>query len=208
MKNSNLPPWDSLEAAAARPDWQILTQKIEFENPWMRVESYDVIAPTGNPAHYGVTRFRNRAVAVVPLFDDGTVVIVGQQRFALNAYSWELPEGGVPDGEDPLEGAKRELAEEAGLKAEYWREIIQMDLSNSITDEVATGYLATGLTPAEGALDETESLEIRRIPFKDLLKAVISGQVRDSQTVVCALRIHHMATTGDLPPHLINAILG
>ncbi len=205
--DQTLPPWDTPDAAARRTHWTRLTLDVPFENPWLRIEASDVIAPTGNPAKYGVVRFQNRAIAVFALHDDGTVPLVGQMRFPLSRYSWEIPEGGAPLDEDPADGARRELREETGLIAETLTEILQMDLSNSVTDEVAVCYLATGLSQAETEPDDTERFEYARVPFSQLLEAVINGQVRDSLTVASVLRVHHMAVTGELPPHLGAVVL-
>ena len=205
--DQTLPPWDTPEAAAKRPGWTTLTLDVPFESPWLRIEASDVIAPTGNPAKYGVVRFQNRAIAVFALHDDGTVPLVGQMRFPLGAYSWEIPEGGAPLDEDPAAGARRELREETGLIADSLVEILQMDLSNSVTDEVAVCYLAMGLSQAQTEPDDTERFEYARVPFPQLLKAVIKGQVRDGLTVASVLRVHHMAVTGELPPHLCEAVL-
>lgn len=206
-KTPKLPSWDSEDRLARRPQWQDLSQQVVFKNPWIRVESHDVTAPTGRPAHYGLVRFANRAIAVLPLHDDGTVSLVGQARFAVDAYSWELPEGGGPHNEDPRDAAIRELREETGLVAADLREILSFDMSNSVTDEVAICFLATGLSQSDRAPDDTEVFEYARVPFRDLLDAVIKGQVRDGLTVVSVLRVHHMAVTGELLPHLRDAIL-
>jgi len=184
-----------------------VTSQTVFQNPWIKVESHDVTAPTGRPAHYGLVKFANRAIAVLPLHDDGTVSLVGQARFAVNAYSWELPEGGGPLDEDPRDAAIRELREETGLVAENLCEILSFDMSNSVTDEAAICFLATGLSQSDRAPDETEAFEYARVPFKIVLEAVTNGQVRDGLTVVSILRVHHMAVTGELLPHLRDAIL-
>ena len=206
-KTPKLPVWDSEERVCGRPKWQGVTSETVFQNPWIRIESHDVIAPTGRPAHYGLVKFANRAIAVLPLHDDGTVSLVGQARFAVDAYSWELPEGGGPLDEDPRDAAIRELREETGLVADHLHEILSFDMSNSVTNEVAICFLATGLSQSDSAPDDTEAFDYVRVPFKILLDAVIKGQVRDGLTVVSVLRVHHMAVTGELLPHLRDAIL-
>jgi 8-oxo-dGTP pyrophosphatase MutT (NUDIX family) len=200
------PPWDTADAAA-RPKWRKVRGEVVFETKWIRIESHDVIAPTGKPAHYGLAYFQNRAIGVLPLFDDGTVPLVGQMRYSIDAYSWEIPEGGAPLDEDPRDGAVRELREETGLIAADLRQILRMDLSNSVTDEDCVCYLATGLSQADSAPDDTEHFEYARVPFSQLLKAVINSQVRDAITIACVLRVHHMAVTGELPPALAEAVL-
>ncbi len=207
LPSQNLPSWDSAERMAKRPNWTPVSHQVVFDNPWIRLESHDVTAPTGKLAHYGLVRFRNRAIAVLPLFEDGTVPLVGQARFATGAYSWEIPEGGAPLGEDPLDGGKRELREECGMEASDWHEILNFDMSNSVTDEVAICYLAMGLTPACAEPDETEVFEHARVPFKNLLEAVINGQIRDGLTVVTVLRVYHMAVTGALPAAIAELII-
>ncbi len=206
LANPGLPPWDTTDPKT-RPNWSKVTGEVVFETPWIRVEDHAVIAPTGKAARYGLAFFQNRAIAVLPLFDDGTVPLVGQMRYSIDAYSWEIPEGGAPLDEAPLDGAIRELREETGLVAGDFREILRMDLSNSVTDEEAVCYLATGLTQAEAAPDDTERFDYARVPFSQLLKAVINGQVRDALTVACTLRVHHMAISGELPPALAQSVL-
>jgi 8-oxo-dGTP pyrophosphatase MutT (NUDIX family) len=202
-----LPPWDDAAIDAARPDWVAHTKDVVFETPWIRVEHYQVTAPTGKPGIYGIICFANQAVGVFPLFDDGTVALVGQKRFVLGAYSWEMPEGGAPHGEDPEAGGRRELREETGLEAAQMTKILEMDLSNSVCDESATVFLATGLTQAATEMDETEIIEYARIPFKDVMEAVIKGQIRDSMTVAAVFRVYQMATTGRLSVDLAKIIL-
>lgn len=206
-KSLDLPPWESPDAAVARPGWRDVSSQIVFDNPWIEVSSRDVIAPTGNPAHYGLVRFKNQAIGVLPLHDDGTVPLVGQMRYPSGRFSWEIPEGGAPYGESPVAGAQRELLEETGLVADELYQILEMELSNSVTDEVAICFLATGLRQREAAPDDTEKFEYARVPFPQVLEAVIKGQIRDSLTVACVLRVHHMAVKGELAPHLCKAVL-
>ncbi|MGZ9202352.1 MAG: NUDIX domain-containing protein, partial [Caulobacteraceae bacterium] len=135
------------------------------------------------------------------------VTLVGQQRFALMSYSWEMPEGGAPVGEDPLAGVQRELAEEAGLAARDWRQALSLDLSNSITDERALTWLAWGLSPAPRAPDETEVIAVARVPFTALMREIERGAIRDALTVATALRAYHMAREHLLPGWLAHAML-
>ena len=203
---SKTPAWLRPHGAS----WKRGAERVVYENPWIRVSHHDATAPTGRPAQYGVVSFKNIATAVLPLHDDGTVTLVGQHRFALSDYSWELPEGGSPLGLDPLEGAKRELAEETGLQAREWRKVLQLQLSNSVTDERAVGYLATGLAPAaEGhRRDDTEELALVRAPFREVLDAALAGEMEDVLTVAMLLRAYHMAREGELPDALVRVMLG
>jgi 8-oxo-dGTP pyrophosphatase MutT (NUDIX family) len=187
--------------------WAVTSETVVYDNPWITLTKYQAIAPTGRPALYGKVAFKNRAIGIVPLHADGTVTLVGQNRFAHANYSWELPEGGAPLDEDPLEGARRELAEEVGLGAADWRLILTMELSNSITDELCHGYLAMELTPTPTAPDETEDLAIARVPFAQALEAAVSGHMPDSLTVALLLRVHHMAVKGELPADLARLVL-
>ncbi|OYX00764.1 MAG: DNA mismatch repair protein MutT, partial [Caulobacter vibrioides] len=127
--------------------WQVVGEPTALhDNPWFAVDHYRAVAPTGRPANYYLQTYKNLAVGMLPLHADGTVTLVGQWRFPFSSYSWEIPEGGSPHHEPPLEGARRELREEAGLEAAQWRQILTMQLSNSTSDELCLGYLATGLT--------------------------------------------------------------
>jgi 8-oxo-dGTP pyrophosphatase MutT (NUDIX family) len=201
---SEKPPWLKPHGTP----WGVTRETIVYDNPWMTVTEYDAVAPTGRPALYGKVGFKNRAIGVVPLHADGSVTLVGQNRFPHADYSWEIPEGGAPLDEDPLDGARRELAEEVGLQAADWRRILTMQLSNSITDEICHGYLALDLTPAVAAPDETEDLVIARVPFAEALDAAVSGHMPDSLTVALLLRVHHMACKGELPADLARLVLG
>ena len=189
--------------------WKAGTERVAFESAWIRVIDQTATAPTGRPAQYGLVRFKNIAVAVLPLHEDGTVTLVGQHRFPHADYSWELPEGGAPLDEDPLEGARRELAEETGLAAAEWREVLRAQLSNSVTDEWMIGYLALGLTTAAEVphADDTEAIALVRAPFCEALDAAMAGHLPDMLTVAMLLRGYHMAREGALPRALVRAML-
>jgi 8-oxo-dGDP phosphatase len=198
-----------------RPDWMkpkgrpwaSRTEEVAFDNPWLRLTLHNAEAPTGAPARYAAIRYKNLAVGVLPLFDDGTLILVGQHRFPLMDYSWEIPEGGAPLDEAPLDGARRELREEAGLEASDWREILSFQLSNSVTDERGVCYLATGLTAAAREPDPTEDLQVVRVPFSEALGLGLRGEIKDMITLASLLRAYHMAKEGELPPALAHAML-
>lgn len=199
------PAWD--DPSDRPPPWRSEGESLIFENPWMRLTRHPATAPTGMQSDYVVMRPKNMAVGVLPVHDDGTVTLVGQQRFALMNWSWEMPEGGAPYDEDPIEGARRELAEEAGLRAEHWREALRVEMANSITDERAMAWIAWDLTPAPAAPDPTEIIRVARVPFGELLREVGRGAVRDMFTVATTLRAYHMAREGDLPAELAKPML-
>jgi len=187
--------------------WTDLGARVVYENPWVTVTEHQAVAPTGRAGIYGVLRPKHVAAGVLPIHADGTVTLVGQSRFACANYSWEMPEGGAPFDEDPLEGAKRELAEEAGLKAATWLEVLRMELTNSVTDERAVAWLAWDLGPAPVDPDPTEVIAIVRVPFMALLHEIGRGAILDAFTIATAYRAYHMAREGLLPGWLAHAML-
>ncbi|ANP47500.1 NUDIX domain-containing protein [Candidatus Viadribacter manganicus] len=178
-----------------------------FENDWFGIDAHDVIRPDGRPGQYGVIRVRRLAVGVLPIEADGRVHMVGQWRFPLGRYSWEMPEGGGEPGEDAHDCAIRELAEETGVRAQTLLKVLEMDLSNSLTDEKAVIFIATDLAPGDAEPEATEVLRHRTAHFRDVLARVADGRIRDSLTVAAVLRAHHMAVTGQLPPLLAEEML-
>jgi 8-oxo-dGTP pyrophosphatase MutT (NUDIX family) len=192
--------------AHGRP-WKRGPVRVMYDNPWIRVREFDAEAPTGARAPYGLVEMKNYAIAVLPLHEDGTVTLVGQNRFPLG-YSWEIPEGGGPLEADPLESGRRELKEEAGLLAKDWRLILRMQMSNSVTDERAFGYLATSLTPTDTDPDPTEDIAVVRVAFSQAMEAVAAGHIDDALTVAMLLRTYQMASKGELSSDLARSVLG
>ena len=142
-----------------------LSSRIAYENAWIKVEHQEVVRPDGNPGIYGIVRFANRAVAILPIEANGDVWLVGQWRKPLNAWSWEIPEGGVPFDEDLEGGARRELEEEAGVVAGTLLKILEFDVSNSVSDEMGISFIAFDLTRGTMSPNPTEVLSLRRIHF-------------------------------------------
>ncbi len=177
--------------------WTILSSKEIYNNPWIQLTEHQVINPSGGEGIYGVVHFHNLAVGVVP-YDKGDIWMVGQYRFPLEAYSWELPEGGGPLGVDALESAKRELREETGLEAEEYKVLFEMDLSNSVSDERAIVYLATGLTQGVAEPEETEELVVRKMSLEEAFAMVERREIRDSLTVTAIYKMMLMKETGEI----------
>jgi 8-oxo-dGTP pyrophosphatase MutT (NUDIX family) len=173
----------------ANGPWIRRSRRVAYENPWVTIWHDEVTRPDGSPGIYGVVHFANLAAGVLAIDADDRVLLVGQHRYTLDQYSWEVPEGGVPDGETALEGARRELLEETGVTAADWRELARVHLSNSVSDELAVLYLATGLTQGVATPDPTEALEVRWLPFDDVLAMTLDGRVTDAMTVVAVERL-------------------
>ncbi len=159
-----------------------------YENPWIKVEENQVINPAGNNGIYGVIRFKNRAMAIIPIDKDGNTWLIGQFRYSLNEYSWEIPMGGGLIGSDFLESAKRELKEETGLTAGKWTEILKIHTSNSVTDEEGLVYLAEDLVAGETEFEETEILQVKKLPFKEALEMAMSGEITDGISIAGILK--------------------
>jgi 8-oxo-dGTP pyrophosphatase MutT (NUDIX family) len=182
----------------SKSPWQILSEKLVYDNTWISVTEFDVINPGGGRGIYGKIHFKKIAVGVLPMDADLNVYLVGQYRFPLEAYSWEIPEGGGEFGEDPLESAKRELIEETGLIAGNWQHILTMHLSNSVSDEYAILFLARDLVQNKPSPEETEEIAIRKIPFEEAYGMVEKGQITDSMSVATIQKVRLMLLDGRL----------
>ena len=168
--------------------WRPRTTPTAYANPWLEVVHDEVDRPDGSPGIYGVVRFRNVAVGVVAVDEDGRILLVGQHRYTLDRYSWEIPEGGAPMGEDPELGARRELAEETGVKADAWRVLLRFSLSNSVTDEVGVIYLATGLRAGTAAPEPSEELAVRWATLDEVIAEIEAGEIHDIMTIAGVTR--------------------
>ncbi len=178
--------------------WTTLQRRQVYESPWIEVEHHDVLNPAGNPGTYSVVKFKKLAIGVVPLDTENNTWIVGQYRYPLHTYTWEIPEGGGDRDEAPVESAKRELLEECGIIAQEYIPIQQLQLSNSATDEVAHLFVARNLSFTEAQPEENEQLAIRKIPFDELYRLVQEGLITDSLSVAAVLKIKLMQLEGHL----------
>jgi ADP-ribose pyrophosphatase len=169
--------------------WKKLSTTITYSNPWIEVQHHEVLNPSGGEGIYGQVNFKNIAVGVVPVDVDGNTYLVGQFRFPLEEYSWEIPEGGCPIGEDVLEAAKRELLEETGLIAQNWTMISRIHTSNSVCNEVGFIFLAENLTQGEAEPEETEDLKIKKITLKAAVELVMNNQITDSISIAGLLKV-------------------
>lgn len=177
MKNQDINPWITLSS-----------QKI-YENPWISLTEHKVINPGGGNGIYGEVHFKNLAIGIIPLDKDNNTWLVGQYRYALKQYSWEIPEGGGLLDDDPLLSAKRELLEETGIKADEWIEIQKIHLSNSVSDELGLIYLARQLSFGESSPEESEDLIVRKLPFETAYQMVLNGEITDSLSVAAILKV-------------------
>lgn len=170
--------------------WITRSAREIYSNPWISLTEYDVLNPSGKPGIYGKVHFKNLAVGIIPIDTEGNTYLVGQYRYVLDSWSWEIPEGGAPLGTDPLESARRELKEETGLTARRWTLLQRAHLSNSVSDEEAFIYVAEDLTPGANALEETEAgLVVKKLPINQAITMVLNGEITDSMSVIGLLRI-------------------
>ena len=169
--------------------WTTTSTRTSFENPYFIVSERDVLTPAGTPGYYGVIHFKRHAVGVVPIDADDNTWLVGQYRYPHDTYEWEIPEGGADPGETPLDCAKRELLEETGIAAADWELLQEMQVSNSVTDEVSTTFVARGLSFSAAQPDPTEQHTVRKLPLAEAIEMAINGEIRDSISVAALLKL-------------------
>lgn len=176
--------------------WTTISINEVYDNPWINITHREVIDFSNKRGIYGKVHFKNIALGILPLDQDLNTWIVGQYRYTLEQYSWEIPEGGGKMGEDPIHSAKRELLEETGIKAKKWMKVLDIHTSNSITDEYGICYVAQDLTFGQSEPESCEDLEIRKIPFEELYQMVMRGEITDSLTIATVMKVKLMLLDG------------
>ncbi|HSI91452.1 MAG TPA: NUDIX hydrolase [Adhaeribacter sp.] len=169
--------------------WQTLSSQPVYQNPWISVREDQVINPKGGRGIYGVVTFKNKALGIIPLDNENNTWLVGQYRYALNEYSWEIPMGGGLLEKDILASAQRELKEETGFTAARWTNICRLHTSNSVCDEEGFVFLAQELTAGETEFEETEDLKIKKLPFTEALEMVMRNEITDAISVAGILKV-------------------
>jgi 8-oxo-dGTP pyrophosphatase MutT (NUDIX family) len=169
--------------------WTKTSSTQVYDNPWVSIRHEEVIKPNGEPGIYGVAHFKNKAIAIVPVDSELNTWLVGQYRYPLEEYSWEIPMGGGALDVESLDSAKRELKEETGISAESWTELGRIHTSNSVTDEVGYMYLAENLTFGESEPDDTEILKIQKVSLSKAIEMVMNSEITDSLSIAALLKV-------------------
>jgi ADP-ribose pyrophosphatase len=189
-----------------RNPWTTQASRPIYDNPWIAVTEHRVLSPKGTQGIYGTVHFHNRALGIIPVFADASTLLVGQFRYPQRVYSWEIPEGGGKLTHAPPDAAARELLEETGLVARRWCDIVRMDLSNSVSDERAIGYVAWDLEQGEAAPEDTEDLVVWRLPLVEAYRMARDGEIWDAISVTALLQLRLLAEDGMLPDDLMRLL--
>lgn len=178
--------------------WKILSSHKVYDNKWINVTEYQVLNPSGNKGIYGKVHFKNQAIGIVPLDKEFNTYLVGQYRFTIDEYSWEIPEGGCPFNEKTITAAQRELLEETGLKANKWTKLMNIHTSNSVTDERGEIFLARELSQHTSSPEETEQLAVKKVPLEKVIEMIDEGKITDSITIAAIYKVKLMMLNGEL----------
>ena len=178
--------------------WTTHSGEEKYDNPWINVTEYQVTTPGGTPGIYGKVHFKNEAIGIIPLDEDYNTYLVGQYRYTIDQYSWEIPEGGGPVGTKALDNAKRELLEETGITAKTWIPIQEMHVTNCATDEYGIIFIAQDLTYGEAQPEDSEELQVKKVPFNEAYEMVLKGEIMDALTILAILKTKIMIDKGEI----------
>lgn len=188
--NRQLMKSNANQESGGKNPWTTLSTTLVYDNGWIIVSKHDVINPAGGKGVYGKVHFKNKAIGIIPIDKEGNTWLVGQFRYTLNEYSWEIPEGGGPVDIPPLESAKRELKEETGLTAKRWQLLMRLHNSNSVTDEEAFIFVAEELEQGTAELEDSEAdLIVKKLPLAKAVEMVMNGEITDSMSVAGILKV-------------------
>lgn len=186
--------------------WIVLSREVKFDSPYFNARE-DSVSFRGRPARpYTSIRAKVHGVCIASVDWDGCVTLVGQYRYVLDRFTWELPGGGVPVGVDPLEVAKAELSEEAGQRAEQWFNIVEGAASIGTSDEFVYGYVAWDIEQAVSHPEPEEELTLRRLPFCQALDMALRGEIAHLIGTALLLGIDTRLRRGDLPKSLVDLL--
>lgn len=169
--------------------WTIVSSKHIYENPWISVREDQVITPSATKGIYGTVSFKHIAIGIIPIDDKGYTYLVGQYRYPLNEYSWEIPMGGGKLNEPLLEAAQRELKEETGISARQWEQLLKIHTSNAVCDEVGYVFIAKDLSFGNASPDETEDLKVKKVPLETACEMALNGEITDSLSLAGLLKV-------------------
>ena len=180
-----------MKAARDNP-WEKIDEEVMYNNSWIKVTHLNVINPSGIKGVYGTVHFKHWAIGIIPLDEDLNTWIVGQYRYPIKQYSWEIPEGGGDFNVSKLDSAKRELSEECGLKANKWTQIQKFHLSNSVSDENGEIFLAQDIDEFKNHPDPEEELVVKKIPFQEVFEMIQEGKITDSISIMGIYKVKYM----------------
>lgn len=186
MENTELNPWKTLK------------NEIVYESPWIRVEKNEVKNPAGNDAIYSVVHFKNLAIGILPLDEENNTWLVGQYRYPVDQYSWEIPEGGGDPKLPPIVSAQKELKEETGIIASEYKEIMRLHLSNSATNELAIVFVARSLVFGQAEPEETEVLKIKKLHINEAFEMCMNGEITDAISVAAIFKAKILLEKGEI----------
>lgn len=178
--------------------WTIIDSILVYDNPWLAVKHHNVINPKGGKGIYGIVEFKNIALGIVPIDNEGNTWLVGQYRLATNNYSWEIPQGGCPLQKEPLVEAKRELLEETGLIANHWQQLITTHLSNSVTNEKNIIFLAKDLSEQASQPEDTEQLQVKKLPLTQAFDMIANCEITDAVSIIGLQKVQLLQLQGKL----------